>query len=51
MGYMKISHIFAAVNGPMMNVEKIHKLVQHIFELQTVSDIVLILIYKMQLIR
>ena len=51
MGYMKQNHIGAAKNWPMMNVEIIHKLVQHILELQTITDTVLILIYKMQHFR
>ena len=51
MGYMNKNHIFAAVNGHMMNVEKIQQVVQHILELQTITDIVHILIYKIQHFR
>ena len=51
MGYMNQNHIGAAENGPMMNVEKIQKVVQQILELQTITDIQLILIYKMQHFR
>ena len=51
MGYMKKNHIFAAENGAMMNVEKIQKVVLQILGLQTITDIQLILIYKMQHFR
>ena len=51
MAYMNHVLIGAAKNGAIMIVKIIQVDVQHILELQTITDIVLILIYKMQHIR